>query len=147
MKILVLNGPNLNLLGKREPEHYGSETLDSILEQLRKAASEHGDEILDFQSNVEGELVSRLQQAMGVVDAVIFNPAAYTHTSIALRDAIKASDLPVVEVHLSNTHSREAFRQTSLTAAVCLGQIQGFGAHGYLMAYEGLRRCGEARKA
>ena len=138
MKILVLNGPNLNLLGRREPEIYGSETLDDIDCAVIEAGKDAGIEIDTFQSNEEGRLVSRIGEAAGVYEGIIINPAAYTHTSVALRDAIKACGLPVVEVHLSNTHAREEFRHTSLTAPVCAGQIMGFGKTGYLLALQGL---------
>ena len=138
MKILVLNGPNLNLLGRREPDIYGAGTLQDIIELLKKRADESGVDIEAFQSNEEGALVSRIGEAAETCDGIIINPAAYTHTSIALRDAIKASELPCVEVHISNTYSREEFRHTSLTAPVCLGQIMGFGSAGYLMALDAL---------
>lgn len=138
MKILVMHGPNLDMLGKREPELYGHETLDSINVRLLAEATAAGVELDCFQSNDEGTLVSRLWQAVGVFDCVIFNPAAYTHTSVALHDAIKGCGLPCVEVHLSNTHKREAFRHTSLTAGACIGQIMGFGAAGYLLALHGM---------
>ncbi len=138
MKILVLHGPNLNMLGTREPAIYGRETLDEINQRILRTAGEAGIEIECFQSNEEGALVTRLQQAYGRFDGVIFNPAAYTHTSVALHDAIKASGLPCVEVHLSNTHKREAFRHVSLTASACVGQIMGFGADGYLLALAAL---------
>jgi 3-dehydroquinate dehydratase-2 len=138
MKILVINGPNLNLLGQREPDVYGSETLADIESKTRQAAAALDVELDAFQSNEEGVLVTTIGQASGVYDGIIINPAAYTHTSIALRDAIKASGVPCVEVHLSNTHARESFRHTSLTAPVCIGQIMGFGGKGYLLALEGL---------
>jgi len=138
MKILVLHGPNLNMLGTREPAIYGRETLDEINRRILQTGSEAGIEIECFQSNEEGVLVTRLQQAYGRFDGVIFNPAAYTHTSVALHDAIKSSGLPCVEVHLSNTHKREAFRHVSLTASACVGQIMGFGAEGYLLALAAL---------
>ncbi|MFU8781083.1 MAG: type II 3-dehydroquinate dehydratase [Kiritimatiellia bacterium] len=139
MKVLVLNGPNLNMLGQREPDIYGAETLDQILGQLQAVAGEHEVELVCFQSNVEGDLVTQIQQAQQAgMEGIIMNPAAYTHTSIALRDAIKGSGLPCVEVHLSNTHTREPFRHVSLTAGVCMGQVQGFGGYGYVMALQGL---------
>lgn len=139
MKILLLNGPNLNMLGRREPEIYGTETLAQILSRVSEVADSLGVTLVCEQSNVEGELVTLVQEAsqQGFV-GILINPAAYTHSSIALRDAIKASGLPCVEVHLSNTHAREAFRQTSLTAGVCMGQVQGFGGHGYVLALQGL---------
>jgi 3-dehydroquinate dehydratase-2 len=138
MKILVLNGPNLNLLGQREPGVYGSETLSDILEKLRACAATAGVEIESLQSNDEGALVSAIGAAPGTYHGIVFNPAAYTHTSVALRDALQAVDVPCVEVHLSNTHQREEFRHRSLTAPACVGQIMGFGSHGYILAFEGL---------
>ena len=141
MKILVLHGPNLNLLGRREPEIYGSETLDDINQALIEAGLQRGAEIDVCQSNIEGELVTRIGEAAGEYDGIIINPAAYTHTSVALRDAIKACGVPVVEVHLSNTHAREEFRHRSMTAPVCLGQIMGFGKNSYLLALQGLITC------
>lgn len=138
MKILVMHGPNLDMLGKREPEIYGQDTLDAINRRIVDAAAAAGVEVECFQSNDEGVLVSRLGRACGMFDGVIFNPAAYTHTSVALHDAIKACGLPCVEVHLSNTHKREAFRHVSLTASACVGQIMGFGAAGYVLALQGL---------
>jgi len=146
MKILMMNGPNLRLLGTREPEIYGSETLDDIFGKLTAWASDKGVQIDAFQSDVEGDLVARIGGAGGHYDGIIINPAAYTHTSVALRDAIKACGIPVVEVHLSNTHRREAFRQRSLTAGVCLGQVMGFGGQGYVMALEGLVQAILSRK-
>jgi len=132
-KILVLHGPNLNLLGRREPDVYGSLTLDQINERLQALAAELGVELEIFQSNVEGELVERIQEAVGVAHAIVINPAAYTHTSIAIRDAILAVGLPVVEVHLSNVHRREDFRHRSLISDVAVGQITGFGVDSYLL--------------
>ena len=138
MKVLVLNGPNLGLLGTREPEVYGSETLDDIHGRVKVLGRELGLEVDVFQSDSEGALVSRIGQARGCYDGLIINPAAYTHTSVALRDAIASTDLPCVEVHLSNTHCRESFRHVSMTAPVCVGQIMGFGGHGYVLALEAL---------
>jgi len=138
MKILVINGPNLNLLGRREPDVYGHETLLDIERSLAQAATAMDVALDTFQSNEEGALVTKIGEAAGVYDGLVLNPAAYTHTSVALRDAIKACGLPCVEVHLSNTHAREEFRHKSLTVPVCIGQIMGFGGKGYVLALEGL---------
>lgn len=134
MKILVINGPNLNLLGDREKENYGEVTLDSINSDLKVLAGELGVEVDFFQSNTEGEIVDKIQSAKGNFDGIIINPAAYTHTSIALRDALLAVKIPAVEVHLSNIHAREEFRKTSYTAPVCIGQIAGFKKDSYMLA-------------
>ncbi len=138
MKILLINGPNLHLLGQREPDVYGAVTLADIEAQVSEAAAALGVELDTFQSNEEGALVTKIGESGGVYDGLVINPAAYTHTSVALRDAIKACGVPCVEVHLSNTHAREEFRQRSLTAPVCVGQIMGFGGKGYILALEGL---------
>jgi 3-dehydroquinate dehydratase II len=138
MKILVLNGPNLNLLGTREPDIYGTLSLDDIVARLKKRAKELGVQIDAFQTNDEGALVSRVGETIGKYEGIIMNPAAYTHTSVALRDALQASKVPCVEVHLSNIHAREDFRRTSMTAAACIGQISGFGATSYILALEAL---------
>ncbi len=139
-KILVLNGPNLALLGTREPEIYGRTTLADIVALVTAAAQEKGISVDAFQSDVEGELVAAIGCARGVYDGIILNPAAYTHTSVALHDAIKASGVPTVEVHLSNVYAREGYRHESLTAGVCAGQICGFGPAGYVLALEALSR-------
>ena len=136
MRILYLNGPNLNLLGTREPEKYGRTTLAEIEARVRRRAGELGATIDFRQSNVEGELVGWIQDAKGKFDWIILNAAAYTHTSIALRDAIAAVQVPTIEIHLSNVHAREEFRHKSLIAPVCRGQITGFGANSYLLALE-----------
>ncbi|HTD67018.1 MAG TPA: type II 3-dehydroquinate dehydratase [Candidatus Limnocylindria bacterium] len=136
VRILFLNGPNLNLLGTREPEKYGRVTLPEIESRLRQRADELKATIDFRQSNVEGELVSWIQDAKEKFDWVILNAAAYTHTSIALRDAIAAVQVPTIEIHLSNVHAREEFRHKSLIAPVCRGQITGFGANSYLLALE-----------
>src|ERR1051325_4430195 len=136
MKILFLNGPNLNLLGQREPEIYGRTTLSDIEAKVRERGQKLGAETEFRQSNLEGELVSWIQQAKGKFDVIVLNAAAYTHTSIALRDAIAAAGVPTIEIHLSNVHAREEFRHTSLIAPVCRGQIVGFGANSYVLAVE-----------
>ena len=133
----VIHGPNLNLLGVREPSVYGTVTLTDIDRQIAEAAGP-GHSVRTFQSNSEGALVDKLHEWREWADGIILNPGAYTHTSVALRDAIAAVGLPVVETHLSNIHAREEFRHTSLTAPVCLGQICGFGANSYLIALQGL---------
>ncbi len=138
MRILVLNGPNLQLLGVREPGVYGAQTLAAIMDGVVAHGKAAGVAVEWAQSNSEGELVSRIGAAAGKFDGLVFNPGAYTHTSVALRDAIQGVALPVVEVHLSNIHARENFRATSLTAAACAGQISGFGALGYNLALDAL---------
>jgi 3-dehydroquinate dehydratase II len=136
MRILFLNGPNLNLLGQREPGIYGKLSLADIEAQVRQAAKRH-DVSIDFrQSNDEGQLVTWIQQAKAEFSAIVINAAAYTHTSIALRDAIAAIGLPTIEIHLSNVHAREPFRHESLIAPVCRGQICGFGPHSYILGLE-----------
>ena len=134
MNILVINGPNLNMLGIREPEMYGTATYADLCALIRTHAEEIGVKVEIYQSNHEGDLVDKIQAAYGVVDGIVINPAAYTHTSVAIRDAISAVALPAVEVHLSNINSRETFRHESLTAPVCIGSVAGFGAFSYQMA-------------
>lgn len=136
MKILFLNGPNLNLLGQREPDVYGRAALAEIEGAVRRRARELGVEVEFRQTNMEGELVTWIQQAAQGSDAVVLNAAAYTHTSIAIRDAITATRVPTIEVHLSNIHAREEFRHRSLIAPVCVGQIAGFGAFSYILGLE-----------
>ena len=136
MKILFLNGPNLNLVGQREPEIYGRKTLADIEQAVRAKAAKLGAEIDFRQSNLEGELVDWIQQAKGKFGAIVLNAAAYTHTSLALRDAVSAVGIPTIEVHLSNVHAREEIRHKSMIAPVCRGQILGFGPHSYILALE-----------
>jgi len=145
-KLLVIHGPNLNMLGKREPEKYGTSTLDEINARLTSHGTQAGLEVDTFQSNHEGEIVEKIQQAGDFFDALIINPAAYTHTSIAIRDAILLLDIPVVEIHLSNIYKRESFRHKSLLCDVVNGQIAGFGAFGYLMAVDAIKNTLQAEK-
>jgi len=136
MKILIINGPNLNLLGKRETQVYGNQSFDEYFEGLKHYFSIH--EIGYFQTNVEGEIINRLHLAMTEYDAVVLNPGGYAHTSVAIRDAIVAITIPVVEVHISNVYSREEFRKNMLTAAVSKGCVTGFGLKGYSLAIQSL---------
>ena len=136
MNLLFLNGPNLNLLGQRQPEIYGDTTLAAIEAAVRARANERGTEIDFRQSNLEGELVTWIQEAQGSTDAIVLNAAGYTHTSVSIRDAIAAGQVPVIEIHISNIHAREEFRHTSLIAPVCAGQICGFGLDSYLLGIE-----------
>jgi 3-dehydroquinate dehydratase-2 len=133
MKIAVIQGPNLNMLGIREQHIYGSMSLEQIHEQLKAAAAQNGIELEFFQSNLEGEIVDRIQECLGTVDGIMINPAAYSHTSIAIKDALSAVAMPVVEVHISNIYKREEFRQKSITAGASTGVISGFGPFGYHM--------------
>ncbi|MCT2537531.1 type II 3-dehydroquinate dehydratase [Aquibacillus koreensis] len=133
-KLMLLNGPNLNRLGKREPDIYGSKTLLDIEKDVLELVKTYDYDLNAFQSNHEGELIDIIHQADGIYEGIIFNPGAYTHTSIALRDAISSISVPVIEVHLSNVHKREDFRHQSLLAPVCVGQVVGLGAKGYSLA-------------
>lgn len=138
MKFLVLHGPNINLLGQREPDVYGKLTMAEINLSIGQLAEEIGCAVLFLQSNAEGELIDAIQAALGKYDGILINPAAYTHTSIAIRDALAAVGLPFVEVHLSNVYRREGFRHVSLTAPLAVGQICGFGCESYLLGLRAL---------
>ena len=138
MKILIIHGPNLNMLGKREPDIYGATTLQEINNSLAEKAEEFGVDISFFQSNSEGEIVSTIQESMNNTDGIVINPGAYTHTSVAIRDAILSCGLPVVEVHISNVHKREDFRQRSYISGVALGVISGFGINSYFLGLSAL---------
>ena len=145
MKILVINGPNLNMLGIREPDLYGRETYANLLEKIRKHAEKTGTEVTFYQSNHEGDLVDAVQAAYGVQDGIILNPGAYTHTSVALLDALKAVGIPTVEVHITDVDEREAFRRISYVRAACRKTISGHGTDGYLEAMDFLTGgCGDA---
>jgi 3-dehydroquinate dehydratase-2 len=135
-RVLVLNGPNLNMLGKREPEIYGSQTLDQIIEKLSITAQKINIELQHLQSNAEDELIDKIHQSFNSVDFIIINPAAFTHTSVALRDALLSVNIPFIEVHLSNVHAREAFRKHSYFSDVAMGVICGLGSKGYDYALE-----------
>lgn len=139
-RVLVLNGPNLNLLGVREPEVYGRETLDDVLRSMRSWVGERNVDLHQVQTNSEGGMVDALHDARAWADGVVCNAGAYTHTSVAVRDAISATGLPVVETHLSNVYAREDFRHRSLLAPVCIGVVGGFGTDSYLLALDGLLR-------
>jgi 3-dehydroquinate dehydratase-2 len=138
LKILVIHGPNLNMLGTRETELYGNTTLDEINKNLEKAGESKGLSVETFQSNHEGDIVQKIQQAIGAYSGLIINPAAYTHTSIALRDALLLLDIPIIEVHISNIYQREPFRQKSMIADISTAQLTGFGVQGYTMALEAM---------
>ena len=139
MKFLIINGPNLNLLGLREPDIYGKQDYKALCGYINENAVSLGIETEIFQSNHEGDLVDKIQGAYGTADGILINPAAYTHTSVAIRDALLATKIPAVEVHLSNVYSREDFRQTTYTTGVCIGQIAGFGGFGYQLALLALK--------
>ncbi len=136
VKILVIHGPNLNMLGKREPGHYGTETMDEINRQMTQKGLQLGMKVDFYQSNCEGQIIDRIQSACDQYNGLIINPAAYTHTSLAIRDALLLLSCPVVEVHLSNIYQRESFRRHSMIADVVSGQISGFGSNGYLLAMD-----------
>ena len=136
MKILVINGPNLNMLGIREPDHYGKETYSDLIKKIQNHCAQKRVEVEVFQSNHEGELVDQIQKAYGKADGIVINPAAYTHTSVAILDAVKAVSIPTVEVHISKVEEREAFRQISYIRAACVKTITGHGTDGYLEAID-----------
>jgi 3-dehydroquinate dehydratase-2 len=142
LKILLINGPNLNMLGKREPAVYGKDTLADINTRLEQAAIGMNIELECFQSNYEGAIVEKIQNAMGQCDGVIINPAAYTHTSIAIRDALLLHTVPIIEIHLSNIYKREEFRHHSMVSGVATGQIAGLGVQGYHLALTAIRNMG-----
>ncbi len=136
MKLLVLNGPNLNMLGIREPDIYGKETYDDLCRMVKEHAEKRGVDVALYQSNHEGDLIDRIQMAYGEIDGIVFNPGGYTHTSVALCDAVKAVGIPTVEVHISDVASREDFRQVSYVRAACIATIAGHGLKGYLEAMD-----------
>jgi len=138
MKILLINGANLNMLGVREPDKYGVKTLADIEKAVIDRGKELGAEVDVYQSNIEGEIVEKIQQALGVYDGILINAGGYTHTSVVIRDAIAAVKIPTIEVHMTNIHSREEFRHTSLLTAVCKAIVAGFGEESYILALEGL---------
>ena len=143
MKILIINGPNLNMLGIREPAHYGKKTYQDLLEKISRHADARGVAVGFCQSNHEGDLVDAIQGALGVYDGIVINPGAYTHTSIALLDAVKAVSIPTVEVHISDVNAREEFRRVSYIRAACIATIAGHGTNGYLEAIDLLTERGE----
>ena len=147
MKIMVIQGPNINMLGLREPSIYGAMKMEDIHKQMKAVADQSGNEIELFQSNFEGEIVDKIQECFGTCDGIIVNPAAFTHTSVAIRDALAAVGLPVIEVHISNIARREEFRQKSLVAPITAGQIIGFGPVGYHLAMIGMIQTFEQIKA
>lgn len=138
MKILLINGANLNMLGTREPEKYGAKTLEDIETMVIERGKELGAEVDTYQSNIEGEIVDKIQQAKGKYDGILINAGGYTHTSVVIRDAIAAVQIPTIEIHMTNIHSREEFRHTSLLSGVCKAIIAGFGDQSYILALEGL---------
>lgn len=138
MKILLINGANLNMLGIREPEKYGAKTLADIEELVINKGKELGAEVDVYQSNIEGEIVEKIQQARGVYDGILINAGGYTHTSVVIRDAISAVQIPTIEIHMTNIHTREEFRHTSLLSGVCKAIVAGFGEDSYILALEGL---------
>lgn len=137
-KILLINGANLNMLGIREPEKYGNKTLKDIENNLIAKGKELGVEVDTYQSNIEGEIVEKIQQALGNYDGILINAGGYTHTSVVIRDAIAATQIPTIEVHMTNIHAREEFRHTSLLSGVCKAIVAGFGENSYILALEGL---------
>lgn len=142
MKILVINGPNINMLGIREKKIYGSLSYPKLIELIEEKSRELNIQVECFQNNIEGEIINKIQSTYGEYDGIIINPAAYTHYSIAILDAIKSVSIPTIEVHLSNIHAREDFRHRSVTASACIGQISGFGSFGYLMALDYFKEAG-----
>ena len=138
MRILVINGPNINMLGIREKNIYGVNDYNSLIEKIKKEANELECQVDFFQSNIEGKIITSIQKALGVYDGIIINPAAYTHYSIGILDALKSVNIPAIEVHISNIHQREDFRKKSVTAEGCIGQISGLGFEGYTLALRGL---------
>ena len=138
MKILLINGANLNMLGIREPDKYGGKSLKEIEDSVIQRGQELGVEVDVYQSNIEGEIVEKIQQARGVYDGVLINAGGYTHTSVVIRDAIAAVQIPTIEVHMTNIHAREEFRHTSLLSGVCKALVAGFGEDSYILALEGL---------
>lgn len=143
-RFLILNGPNINMTGLREKSVYGVKTYDDLLDMIRAEADKHGCEVQFVQSNHEGALIDAIQQAyFDKLDGIVFNPGGYTHTSVALHDAVASVPVPTIEVHMSNIHARESFRHVSMTAAACRGQIVGFGFYGYIMALRALLEADE----